>query len=144
MPATTMLTVTMADCAAAPSLFYADWTHTIDESYEALRAYRARLLARPSFARAVDEARLDDASARHFAHVLGLALLFAGEHEEAHRVLLRGEQHAVRGAPVAEVVEADHPVAERAVEVDERVADAGRADVVIRELPGDVRRRAGG
>jgi glutathione S-transferase len=48
---------TMADCAAAPSLFYADWTHPIAEMFPVLRAYRARLLARPSFARAVDEAR---------------------------------------------------------------------------------------
>lgn len=48
---------TMADCAAAPSLFYADWTHRISEAYPVLRAYRARLLARASFARAVDEAR---------------------------------------------------------------------------------------
>ncbi len=48
---------TLADCAAAPSLFYADWTHRISEAYPVLRAYRARLLARPSFARAVDEAR---------------------------------------------------------------------------------------
>lgn len=48
---------TMADCAAAPSLFYADWTHPIAESYPVLRAYRSRLLARPSFARAVEEAR---------------------------------------------------------------------------------------
>lgn len=48
---------TLADCAAAPSLFYADWTHRICESYPLLRAYRARLLARPSFARAVEEAR---------------------------------------------------------------------------------------
>ena len=48
---------TLADCAAAPSLFYADWTHRIDASFPLLRAYRARLLARPSFARAVDEAR---------------------------------------------------------------------------------------
>jgi glutathione S-transferase len=48
---------TMADCAAAPSLFYADWTHQISEAYPLLRAYRARLLARPSFARAVEEAR---------------------------------------------------------------------------------------
>jgi glutathione S-transferase len=48
---------TMADCAAAPSLFYADWAHRISDSYPALRAYRARLLARPSFARAVEEAR---------------------------------------------------------------------------------------
>jgi len=48
---------TLADCAAAPSLFYADWTHPISAAYPQLRAYRARLLARPSFARAVDEAR---------------------------------------------------------------------------------------
>jgi glutathione S-transferase len=48
---------TLADCAAAPSLFYADWTHPIAEAYPTLRAYRARLLARPSFARAVEEAR---------------------------------------------------------------------------------------
>ena len=48
---------TLADLAASPSLFYADWVHQIPEQYETLRAYRARLLARPSFARAVDEAR---------------------------------------------------------------------------------------
>jgi glutathione S-transferase len=47
----------LADCAAAPSLFYADWVHPIDTSLSELRAYRRRLLARPSFARAVDEAR---------------------------------------------------------------------------------------
>jgi glutathione S-transferase len=50
-------TFTLADCAAAPSLFYADWTHRIPEQYGSLLAYRARLLDRPSFARAVDEAR---------------------------------------------------------------------------------------
>lgn len=48
---------TMADSAAAPSLFYADWVHPIGESFPNVRAYRARLLARPSFARAVDDAR---------------------------------------------------------------------------------------
>ena len=48
---------TLADCAAAPALFYADWTHRIAETYPTLRAYRARLLQRPSFARAVEEAR---------------------------------------------------------------------------------------
>ncbi|MCY1401023.1 Stringent starvation protein A [compost metagenome] len=47
----------LADCAAAPSLFYADWTQPISDAYPVLRAYRSRLLARPSFARAVDEAR---------------------------------------------------------------------------------------
>ncbi len=47
----------LADCAAAPSLFYADWVHEIGPEYADLRAYRARLLARPSVARSVDEAR---------------------------------------------------------------------------------------
>lgn len=58
-------TYTLADCAAAPALFYADWTHRIPEKYEHLTAYRARLLERPSFARAVDEAR-------HFRHYFPL------------------------------------------------------------------------
>ena len=47
----------LADCAAAPFLFYADWTHAIDEKFANVRAYRQRLLARPSFARAMSEAR---------------------------------------------------------------------------------------
>jgi glutathione S-transferase len=47
----------LADCAAAPSLFYADWAYPIPEQFGHLKAYRARLLARPSVARAVDEAR---------------------------------------------------------------------------------------
>jgi glutathione S-transferase len=47
----------LADCAAGPALFYADWVHPIDERFAHLRAYRQRLLARPSFARAIDEAR---------------------------------------------------------------------------------------
>jgi glutathione S-transferase len=50
-------TFTLADCAAAPSLFYADWAHGIPATHTHLRAYRARLLAYPSIARAVDEAR---------------------------------------------------------------------------------------
>ena len=48
---------TLADCAAAPSLFYADWAHEIPSGHKNLTAYRARLLARPSVARAADEAR---------------------------------------------------------------------------------------
>jgi glutathione S-transferase len=47
----------LADCAAAPALFYADWTHGIDGKFANVCAYRARLLARPSFARCVEEAR---------------------------------------------------------------------------------------
>lgn len=48
---------TLADIAAAPALFYADWAHPIPEDSTALKGYRARLLARPSVARTVDEAR---------------------------------------------------------------------------------------
>ena len=47
----------MADCAAAPALFYADWVQPIDTGFGRVRALRRRLLRRPSFARAVDEAR---------------------------------------------------------------------------------------
>ena len=47
----------LADCAAAPALFYADWAHRIEETFPQVRSYRARLLARPSVARVVDEAR---------------------------------------------------------------------------------------
>lgn len=48
---------TLADCAAAPSLFYADWVHQIPDQYENLRAYRARLLAHPTVSRCVEDAR---------------------------------------------------------------------------------------
>lgn len=48
---------TLADCAAAPSLFYADWVHEIPADCPNLRAYRARLLARPSVKQVVDAAR---------------------------------------------------------------------------------------
>ena len=47
----------LADCGAAPFLFYADWTHPLGDRFPNVAAYRRRLLARPSFARAVDEAR---------------------------------------------------------------------------------------
>jgi glutathione S-transferase len=47
----------MADCAAAPSLFYADWVHEIASAFPKLREYRSQLLERPSFARAVNEGR---------------------------------------------------------------------------------------
>jgi glutathione S-transferase len=48
---------TLADCAGAPSLFYADWVHRIPEKFGTLKDYRKRVLARPSVARTVDEAR---------------------------------------------------------------------------------------
>ena len=47
----------LADCAAAPALFYADWVRPIPDELATLKAHRARLLARPSVARCVDEAR---------------------------------------------------------------------------------------
>ena len=48
---------TLADCAAAPSLFYADWVEEIGDSRPKLKAYRARLLSHPAVARCVEEAR---------------------------------------------------------------------------------------
>ncbi|HUZ65923.1 MAG TPA: glutathione S-transferase family protein [Acetobacteraceae bacterium] len=48
---------TIADCAAAPALFYADWVHPIGDAFPNVTAYRARLLARPSVKRAIDDAR---------------------------------------------------------------------------------------
>ncbi len=47
----------LADCSAAPALFYADWVHPIPAAMAALRAYRARLNARPSYRCAIEEAR---------------------------------------------------------------------------------------
>ena len=47
---------TLADCAAAPALFYADIIVPL-AGRPRLEAYYRRLLARPSFARAVEEAR---------------------------------------------------------------------------------------
>jgi len=47
----------LADCAAAPALFYAEWVHPISGDFPNVRTYRSRLNARPSFARAIDEAR---------------------------------------------------------------------------------------
>lgn len=47
---------TVADCAAAPALFYSNIVAPIS-GYRHLASYYGRLLARPSFARAVEEAR---------------------------------------------------------------------------------------
>jgi len=47
----------LADCAAAPSLFYANLLAPIGDTYPHARAYHARLMARPSFARVVQEAQ---------------------------------------------------------------------------------------
>jgi glutathione S-transferase len=48
---------TMADCAAAPALFYADKVEPFRDAHGKLAAYFDRLLARPSFARALEEAQ---------------------------------------------------------------------------------------
>ena len=49
---------TVADCAAAPALFYANVVHRWDErAHPRLTAYFERLTARPSVARVIDEAR---------------------------------------------------------------------------------------
>ena len=48
---------TLADAAAAPALFYADWVQPIGADHATLKAYRGRLLARPSFARCIEDAR---------------------------------------------------------------------------------------
>jgi glutathione S-transferase len=47
----------LADCAAAPSLFYADWVEEIGDGRPKLKAYRSRLLVHPAVKRCVDEAR---------------------------------------------------------------------------------------
>ena len=47
----------LAECSAAPALFYADWVHPIGDRFPAVNAYRRRVLGRLSVARVVDEAR---------------------------------------------------------------------------------------
>lgn len=47
---------TMADCAAAPALYYADLVLPFRETHPGVAAYFERLMQRPSFARAVREA----------------------------------------------------------------------------------------
>jgi glutathione S-transferase len=46
----------LADCAAAPSLHYADKVHAFRDRFPALAAYLGRLEARPSVARVLKEA----------------------------------------------------------------------------------------
>jgi glutathione S-transferase len=47
---------TMADCAAAPALFYADKVSPLAEKYRNVAAYLGRLTQRPCYARALKEA----------------------------------------------------------------------------------------
>ena len=48
---------TLADCAAAPALFYADKVVPLGDAHRNTAAYLARLMERPSFARVLDEAK---------------------------------------------------------------------------------------
>ena len=49
--------VSLVTCAAAPSLFYADWVEPIPEDCPRIAALRAELLALPEVKRCVDDAR---------------------------------------------------------------------------------------
>lgn len=49
--------ITLVECAAAPSLFYADWVIAIPDDCPRLRSWRGDLLALPPVARCVDDAR---------------------------------------------------------------------------------------
>lgn len=49
--------ITLIECAAAPSLFYADWVTRIPEDCPNLRDWRAHLLALPPISRCVEDAR---------------------------------------------------------------------------------------
>ena len=68
-------------CAAAPSLFYADWVEPIPAECPRLAALRAELLALPPVARAVDEARpyrgYFPPGAPHSLHVASLTVTTA-------------------------------------------------------------------
>lgn len=48
---------TMADCAAAPAMYYANLVMPFAGAHENAAAYLGRLMKRPSFARAVEEAK---------------------------------------------------------------------------------------
>ena len=49
--------ISLVECAAAPSLFYADWVYPIPDHYPLLKAWRAHLLALPAVSRCVEDAR---------------------------------------------------------------------------------------
>jgi glutathione S-transferase len=47
----------MADCSAAPAVFYSGWVHSWGDKRPALTNYFERLMARPSIARTYEEAK---------------------------------------------------------------------------------------
>jgi glutathione S-transferase len=48
---------TLADCAAAPPLFYINKAFPLGDKHKNVAAYLNRLLARPSYARVIEEAK---------------------------------------------------------------------------------------
>jgi glutathione S-transferase len=50
-------TFTMADCSAAPALFYANKVQPFEATHPNLKAYFGRLLERPSYKRTLEEAK---------------------------------------------------------------------------------------
>jgi glutathione S-transferase len=60
LPAETWATgdgFSMADCAAAPALFYANLVMPFEKDYKQTASYLRRLMQRPSFARCIEEAK---------------------------------------------------------------------------------------
>jgi len=51
------LRITLVECAAAPSLFYADWVERIDDKFPRLAAWRAHLNTLPEVSRCIEAAR---------------------------------------------------------------------------------------
>lgn len=49
--------ITLIECAAAPSLFYADWVQEIGDEFPRLKRWRAHLLALPPVRRCIEDAR---------------------------------------------------------------------------------------
>lgn len=49
--------ISLVECAAAPSLFYADWVEPIGDAFPRLKAWRAHLLSLEPVARCVEDAR---------------------------------------------------------------------------------------
>ncbi len=47
----------MADCAAAPALFYAEKVHPFTSTHRHIATYYERLMQRPSVARTIEEAK---------------------------------------------------------------------------------------
>lgn len=50
-------TISLIECAAAPSLFYADWVCPLADEFPTLAAWRAQLLRQPAVSRSVEAAR---------------------------------------------------------------------------------------